>query len=448
MQAEQRERLNAALAGRYVLERELGRGGMATVYLGRDLKHRRDVALKVFRPELAALLGADRFRREIELAANLSHPHILPLHDSGEAGGFLFYVMPYITGETLRQVLERERQLPVERAVELTRQVASALEYAHAHRVLHRDIKPENILLHEGEAMVADFGIALAMRDASGERLTEIGLALGTPEYMSPEQAVGERELDARSDDARAAATTALALDPSLGESHTVFGTLKVVCDFDWAGAEREFQRALELNPNSADTYDLYGRVCSSLGRFEESIAMERRAQELDPLAHRSDFATSLLRAGRYEEALREAERAVEFEPLYDRAHATIGWAYLRIGRADEGIAELERAAALSPDDTAWLGQLGEAYAEAGRTAQAREVLARLTEMSTRRYVSPYHMAYVYTGLGEDDRAIDWLERAYEERAGAVYGIRGSFLFTRLRSHPRFVALLRRMNLA
>src|SRR6185503_4008665 len=155
----------------------------------------------VFRPEIAAALGHDRFRREIELAANLSHPHILPLHDSGEADDVLFYVMPYVKGETLRHMLNRETQISVERAIDLIRQVASALDYAHAHGVIHRDIKPENILLHEGVAVVADFGIALAVTPSSStERLTETGLSLGTPEYMSPEQALGERELDARSD--------------------------------------------------------------------------------------------------------------------------------------------------------------------------------------------------------------------------------------------------------
>src|SRR5688500_7180759 len=186
-----------ALADRYALERPLGRGGMATVYLAEDLKHRRKVAVKVLRPELAAALGADRFLREIEIAAQLNHPHILPLYDSGAADGFLFYVMPHIKGESLRQKLERERQLSIDETFRLIAQVASALDHAHAHGLIHRDIKPENILIHEGEAMVVDFGIALAMSAAGTERLTEVGISLGTPEYMSPEQAAGDRMLDA-----------------------------------------------------------------------------------------------------------------------------------------------------------------------------------------------------------------------------------------------------------
>ncbi len=194
------DRLKVLLADRYLVERELGRGGMATVYLARDEKHDRQVALKVLHPELGAILGAERFLTEIKVTANLQHPHILPLHDSGEADGLLFYVMPYVEGETLRQLLKREHEMAIERAVELTRQVASALDYAHRHDVIHRDIKPENILLHDGQAVVADFGIALAVRNAGGSRLTETGLSLGTPQYMSPEQAMADRELDARSD--------------------------------------------------------------------------------------------------------------------------------------------------------------------------------------------------------------------------------------------------------
>jgi serine/threonine-protein kinase len=193
-------RLVAALADRYRLERELGAGGMATVYLAKDLRHDRNVALKVLRPELAAVIGAERFLAEIKTTAALQHPHILPLFDSGQADGFLFYVMPLIEGESLRDRLNRERQLPVEDAVQLAKEIGAALDYAHRHGVIHRDIKPENILLHDGAALVADFGIALAVSHAGGNRMTETGLSLGTPGYMSPEQATGERGLDARAD--------------------------------------------------------------------------------------------------------------------------------------------------------------------------------------------------------------------------------------------------------
>ena len=740
MPSDQLAHLATALAGRYRVERELGHGGMATVYLADDLRHHRQVAIKVLRPELGAVLGPDRFTREIGIAAKLNHPHILPLHDSGEADGLLFYVMPYVRGGSLRQRLSLERQLPVDEAVALVRQVAAALGHAHAQGLVHRDIKPENILLHEGEAMVTDFGIALAAD--TGERLTATGLMLGTPEYMSPEQAAGERALNARTDvyslgcvlyellagepphtgtTARSviarrftepaprvrrhrpavapaleqAIVTALAVDPAdrypsiaafaealaapargapgpasvavlpflnlsadpeneffadgitedviaqlskvrslkvisrgsvmpfkkreqslrqigttldvatllegsvrragsrvrivaqlidaetdrhlwaetydrdltdifaiqsdvalhiaaalkaelsheertrirkeptddvqayqlfllgkhclsrwtqegvdqgikhleqavardpdyalahatiayaymdiglgvagaipaeeafrrskaavarafeidsgLAEAHAVQGHLKFVCDYDWAGAEADFKRAIELNPNSGVVYDHYGLMLSALERYDEAIELQRRAHELDPLAHRMDIATTFLRAGRYDEALRTVTRVVEVDPHFAMAHATLGWAYLMKGMPDEGLAALQRAVSLSPESTLYLAQLGQAQAQVGRTEEAREILRRLEEMSRQRYVSPYHMAYVHTGLGEHERAMDWLERAYEERAGGVFGVKGSFLFVSLRGHPRFQALLRKMNLA
>ncbi len=198
--AELLDRLKDALSNRYTIERELGAGGMATVYLAHDVKHDRKVAVKVLRPELAAVLGAERFLNEIKVTANLQHPHILPLHDSGEADSFLYYVMPYVEGESLREKLNREKQLSIDDALTIASQVADALGSAHRQGVVHRDIEPENILLREGHALVADFGIALAVTTAGGQRLTETGLSLGTPAYMSPEQVAGNREIDARSD--------------------------------------------------------------------------------------------------------------------------------------------------------------------------------------------------------------------------------------------------------
>jgi serine/threonine protein kinase/Tfp pilus assembly protein PilF len=747
----QLEQIGGALGGRYAVERELGRGGMATVYLADDLKHGRKVAIKVLRPELGSMLGPERFGREIQMAAALNHPHILPLHDSGEAAGLLFYVMPYVRGESLRQRLAREHQLPIDEAIDIARHVASALDHAHAHGLVHRDIKPENILLHEGEAMVTDFGIALAA-GAADDRLTSAGLMIGTPAYMSPEQAAGEQVLDSRSDvyslacvlyellageppytgpspraiiskrftepvpavrrvraavppgvekalrkalavvpadrydsagafaaalsaptaatvvvpavkaasatqsvavlpflnmsanpdneffadgitedviaqlskirslkvisrtsvmpfkqhtqslreigarlqvatllegsvrragdrvrivaqlidaetdrhlwaetydrqltdifaiqsdvalqiasalrtelspdernrigreptrnvnayqlylqgrhwytryteegfrkgidyfrqaiaadpnyamahvglalayaelaagqgggpvsgpeayrEAMEAISTALALDGSLGEAHSVLALLKCTHDFDWAGAETEFRLALELSPGVSDIYDHYGWLCSALERYDEALALVRRAQELDPLTHRADVASTLLRAGRYQEALESAERCVEFDPEYMRGRSTLGWAYLKNGRPEEGLAELEQAVRLAPANTLYLAQLGQAYALTGMPEKGREVLRRLDQLATERYVTPYHLAYVYTGLGEHETAIDLLERAYEERAGSVYGVKGSFLFAPLRSHPRFKALLEKMNLA
>lgn len=734
------EILNAALAGRYVIDREIGAGGMATVYLADDVKHHRHVAIKILRPEWAASIGVDRFLREIDTAARLNHPHILPLYDSGSVGDLLYYVMPFIRGESLRQRLAREGRLSMEDALTITRQVASALGFAHAEGVVHRDIKPENVLLHEGEAMLADFGIALATRGATGDRLTEIGLLVGTPEYMSPEQALAEPMLDERSDvyslacvlyemltgepphtaataqavivkrlggpaprvrrlretvppSVERALATALALEPSarfasaaafaealgdlsvarqdlptvavlpfvnmsadaeneyfadgitedviaqlsriqalkvisrtsvmrfkkreqslgeigaaldattllegsvrrvadrvrivaqlidvatdrhlwaetydrqltdifviqtdvalhiaaalraelsreersrirmeptenmeayqlylkgrhsylrftaegmrkgiefferaiaadsgyamayvgiaegftelaetggtvadeafrrakpavlkaleldeeLGEAHAALGYIRFVSEYDWEGAEVEFKRALELTPGNSDIYDLYARMCSALERHDEAIAMLSRAQELDPLVHRVDLATAYLRAGRYDEALDSAQRAIELDPQYARAHATVGWGFVKTGRFAEGIASLQAAVALAPGETTWLAQLGQVYGTAGQMERAREIFRQLEDESARRYVSPYHLAYVHIGLGEFEQAIDCLERAHENRSGAVYGIKGSFLFTALHSHPRFTALLRKMNLA
>ncbi len=193
------EQLGTALGERYRVEREVGRGGMAVVFLAEDLKHHRRVAIKLLKPELSAVLGSERFLREIELAATLQHPHILPLYDSGQAGSLLYYVMPFAEGESLRQRLAREQQLPLDAALQITREVGSALQYAHEHGVVHRDIKPENIMLSAGQAVVADFGIARALDAASAEPLTLTGMVVGTPQYMSPEQASGGA-VDGRSD--------------------------------------------------------------------------------------------------------------------------------------------------------------------------------------------------------------------------------------------------------
>jgi TolB-like protein/Tfp pilus assembly protein PilF len=277
--------------------------------------------------------------------------------------------------------------------------------------------------------------------------LAHVGVALAYAE-LAAGQGGGTLRPDVAYQRAKAAVTKALALDSGLGEAHSVSALLKLVHDFDWVGAEEEFKLALELSPGGADIYDHCGWLYSALQRYDEAIAMVKRAQELDPLMHRADVATALLRAGRYEEALQAALRCIEFEPGYARGRSTLGWAFLKNGRAEEGLAELEQSVALAPGNTLYLAQLGEAYALAGKIERAREVLHQLEQLSQERYVSPYHLAYVHTGLGEQDLAMDWLERAYDERAGSVYGIKGSFLFTPLRSHPRFQALLRKMNLA
>ena len=247
---------------------------------------------------------------------------------------------------------------------------------------------------------------------------------------------------------AREAATKALKLDSGLAEAYAMLGLVKLYCDFDYSGAEQEIKRALELNPGSADTLDIYGRMLAGLERYDEALEVQERAHDLDPLEHRLDLVSTLLRAGRYEKALQPAKRIVEIEPHFAHAYATLGWVYFKLGRSDEGLAELRKAVSLSPDNTMYQAQLGQALGLVGDIPQARQVLHELEELAKRRYVSPYHLAYVYTGLGEHDRAMDYLEQAYAERGGALYGIKGSFLFSMLRSHPRFKALLAKMNLA
>ncbi|HZM26335.1 MAG TPA: tetratricopeptide repeat protein, partial [Gemmatimonadales bacterium] len=293
----------------------------------------------------------------------------------------------------------------------------------------------ELALKHLEQAVARDPNYALAYATMAYV-YTDIGV--GVAGKLPPDQAFRR---------AKAAVARALEIDSGLAEAHAVLGHIKYAYDYDWEGAEEELKRAIELNPNSGDAYDMYGLMLSALDRYDEAIEMQRRAHELDPLAHRMDMATTCLRAGRYDEALSAVIKIVEVDPHVALAHATLGWAYLLKGMSEQGLAALERAVSLSPDSTMYLAQLGHAYARVGQTAKAREILQRLEEMAKDHYVSPYHLAYVHTGLGEQDRAMDWLERAYEERAGAVFGIKGSFLFTTLRSHPRFNALLRKMNL-
>jgi TolB-like protein/tetratricopeptide (TPR) repeat protein len=240
---------------------------------------------------------------------------------------------------------------------------------------------------------------------------------------------------------------SALALDDGLAEAHGIVGLLRFVRDFDWRGAEAEFRLALRLSPGSADLYDHLGWLCSSQRRFDEAIALVRRARELDPLAHRSDVANELMRAGRTEEALEEAERAIAVDPEYSRSHAVFGWACLALGRTNEGLAALRRSLELSPGSTLFLAQLGQAYGMTGDEARAREILAELRKLAAAQFVASYHLAHVHAGLGDREAALDCLERAFEERSGAIYGIKGSYLFTSLHDHPRFQALLRKINL-
>jgi serine/threonine-protein kinase len=243
-------------------------------------------------------------------------------------------------------------------------------------------------------------------------------------------------------------ARRALTLDEELASAHCTLGYLRMLREFDWAGAEAGLRRALELSPSDADTHDLYGRLCGAMRRFDEAVSHSTQAQNLDPLAHRTDLATQFLRAGRPQEALEVAVRAVEFEASYPRAHAVLGWSLIGVGRVAEGLAELERAVELSGRSSQWMAQLGQAHALHGDRERARALLAELVERARHEFVSTYHLAYLYTGLGEHDQALDLLMEAIERRTGSAYGIHGSFLFAPLRDHPRYPELVRKLKLA
>ncbi|MGE0639930.1 MAG: winged helix-turn-helix domain-containing protein [Thermoanaerobaculia bacterium] len=246
---------------------------------------------------------------------------------------------------------------------------------------------------------------------------------------------------------AREAIATALEIDDGLGEAHGLSALLRFSCNFDWKGAEQEFERALELAPGSADIYDHYGWLCQFQGRWNDALRLLTRAREIDPLSHSTDLAATLLRAGRIQESYELSRSIVVFDPTLVRGHSGLGWALLLLGRPEEGLRAIEKAVEISRGGTLFLGQLGLAYAKTGRIPDARRVLRELLALRARRYVSPYHVAYVHAEL-DPDEAIVWLERAYDDRSPGIAGIGTSFLFADLRDHPGFIALLRRMHLA
>jgi len=353
--------LRAALAGRYTIEREIGRGGMATVYLAQDPKHRRPVAVKVLAPELAAALGRERFLREIEIAARLAHPHILPLHDSGEADGWLYYVMPYVEGESLRDRLTREQQLPIDDAVTIACEVAAALSYAHSQDVIHRDVKPENILLSHGEAIVADFGIAGAIDAAGGGALTRTGVVLGTPAYMSPEQAAGERALDGRCDvyglgcvlyemlageppftGPTGQAIIAKRFTDPVPSARRLRDTVPLTVD-------RAITKALARTPADrfATTRQFAEALRAPTGPADATLATETAAPVSDdsPTIARHAFARHAWREAFETFATAQAERALSVEDI-ERFAESAWW----IGRIDDCIAARERAHAIYMD--------------------------------------------------------------------------------------------------
>jgi serine/threonine-protein kinase len=775
-------RLTAALADRYRIERELGQGGMATVYLAEDLKHHRKVAVKVLRPELAAVLGAERFLAEIKVTANLQHPNLLPLFDSGEAGGFLYYVMPYVEGETLRARLGRERQLPVEDVIRLVTLLANALDYAHAQGVIHRDLKPENILLQAGQPVIADFGIALAVAQAGGSRVTETGLSLGTPHYMSPEQAAGDRELDARSDQyalgavtyellsgepphtgptaqaiiarlmtetprslratrpavpvavdlavgralakspadrfascgafaqalvvgitsraagvadataprrrawwvvgaislvalsaaglgltrylrggtksidsivvlpfenrstdaeaeyisdgitesisnsltrlpglkvvptsvafhykgkamspqqvgdelhiaavligrvsqrgdslavsvelddvrqgnqlwgaqydrkladllavqrdiasevsqrlrleqsgedqrrvrsgstdnpeayqlylkgkyftakltkdgfdkgvayfkqalaidsnyalawdglafnytsagdwfmppkeagplAKAAARRALAIDSTLASAHLSLGMIAHWYDWDWAAAEREFTRAIEMSPDDPRPHEFYAWLLANLGRLDQAVAEAKRGRQLDPVSAEANnyVGVILVFAHRYDEAIASLRATIDLDPTYYYPYSWLGMAYEQLGRMPEAIAAYQKAVELEKANAENWSNLGHAYAVSGRTADAQRIIVDLKAPPARNYVAPYYIALVYAGLGDRDQAFAWLERAYDDRSilPIIY-MTNDARWEKLHIDPRYASLVKRIGL-
>jgi eukaryotic-like serine/threonine-protein kinase len=775
--------LQTAFADRYAIERELGRGGMATVYLARDLKHERPVALKVLHAELAAMVGPSRFLQEIRVTSRLQHPHILPVFDSGESSGRLWYTMPFVQGESLRQRLVREKQLPLEEALHITRDVAEALTHAHTHGVVHRDIKPENILLEGGRAIIADFGIARAVDAAGGERLTETGLALGTPAYMSPEQSAGQRDVDGRSDiyslacvlyemlageppftgptaqvilarhsldpvpnlrtarrtvppgmeqavvralakvpadryltaaefadaltrpavaprpgrrrtrfigaaviggaaavaavltlnagglrdrlwrehpairiralavlpleslsadsaqgylaegmtdelitdlaqlgalrvvartsvmryrgstktapeiarelrvdavvagtvqrvgdrvrvaaqliaaagdqalwaksydgdvrdvlrvqseiaqaiaqqiriiltpqervrlasarkvdpaayeayvrgryflgkrtepdlrkgigyfqtaidadptyaaaysgladcynmlgyytvlppkaaysNADAAARKALELDSMLAEPHTSLAWTDFMFKWDWPSAEWEFRRAITLNPNYPVAHAWYGSYLAAMGRHDEAISEGRRAQELDPLSliTNAALARPFYNARRYDEAITQSKKTLEIDPHFARALYWLGLAYEQKSMYDHAIAAFQEAIKNSDSVAIYVAAAGHAYAVAGRRAKALSVLTELEKLSSRRYVSAYDIATIHVGLGDTASAMQWLERAYQERSDGLVYLRVDPRWDGMRSNPRFAQLARRVGL-
>jgi eukaryotic-like serine/threonine-protein kinase len=742
--SELQSRLEAGLTGRYTLERELGQGGMALVYLARDLRHDRKVALKVLRPEISVEIGAERFLREIKMAAGLTHPHILPVYDSGQADGLLFYVMPNMEGRALRERLETERQLPLDDALRITREVASALDYAHRNRVIHRDIKPENILFHEGNAMVADFGIGKALTGSAG--VTQTGLAVGTPAYMSPEQSMGEHEIDGRSDiyslgcvlyemltgevpftgptaqaimtkrfvspvphvkamrdvpqgldeivtkalarapvdrfptaalfaealrpagtgrtppdaaraaptakaiavlplanlsadpeneyfsdgmteeiigalskvpglqvasriscfsfkgkevdlrqvgeklgvasvltgsvrkignririnaqlvnvesgnnlwsetydrqledvfaiqdelsraiaealklqlgsagdqlvaptknleaynlylkgrffffrftepglrkslelfqhvllqepgyaraysgiadcwceladdwvapddaypRAKAAATTALRLDPELVEAMTSIG--KVLCWYEWdfAGAEKHLRRAVTLNPNYTEAHWTFGSVLPAVGALGEAIAEMRKAITLDPLHphHSRWLGRFLLYAKDYDAAITQSNKTIELHIDYCHAYLDAGSAYLAQGKPDQALAWYQKGQKLDSSVRAYDAFIVRALAPLGRREEAAEILARLEEESKQHYIRAEILAMGYAALGELDRAFALLERAYQARSSGLIYLHLDPGYEPLRQDPRYAELVARIGL-
>src|SRR5258707_993067 len=569
----------AALADRYTLECELGRGGMATVYLAEEKTRGRKVAIKVLRPEITAALGTERFLREIGIAARLSHPHIVPLIDSGEAGGFLYYVQPHIPGGSLRDRLDETRQLPLKEALRIAQEIGAGLDFAHRKGFVHRDVKPENILFADGHAVLADFGVARACdsgENRGGEMVTEVGFAVGTPAYMSPEQASGQAELGAASDvyslacvvyemlageppfqgsDARAvmakqvtesprplrgfrpevpvateravvhalekdrqqryvfeiqdeiAATIvntlratmfadvseyvarryteniqayglylkgryawnkrtqegvaeaisyfeqaiaedpgyapayagladsyaldvdyrsipvdeayrrakqyahkALQLDEPVPSAHASLAWSLFVYDWDWDGADREFRRAIELNPRYASAHQWYAFLLASRGEHDAALLEGHTALELDPasVSARRGVGWLAFYARRFDQALDHLARAIEMNPMAVESYRILGTTLAMRGQLADAERRLRDALALPGAGAYTTATLGWVLGRAGKLGEAEQLLRELEATGRDSYVSPVAFAILHIGLGNLDRALDW----------------------------------------
>jgi tRNA A-37 threonylcarbamoyl transferase component Bud32 len=473
--------LAEALSGRYVLERALGAGGTATVYLAQDLKHRRPVALKVLRAELGAALGPERFTREIEIAARLQHPHILAVFDSGEAAGQLWFTMPFVEGESLRDRLRRVRQIPLEEAVRIAREVAAALDYAHRQGILHRDIKPENILLTaEGEALVADFGIARAL-EAGDEALTRTGLSVGTPAYMSPEQAAGERSLDARSD---VYALGAVVYEMLAGEPPFTGPTAQAILARRFTETPRPLRTVRQMIPPAVD--DAVARALAraaadrfgSAGEFAAALASDAAQQPsaatipvpvTSPARRRHAVPVTLLalvlgfaiglgvlfawRRDRDETGDAKAGvvrvAVLPFDNLGNSADAYFADGVevnLALGRLSDALRHaewLQHGVARHVG----LGLLVAVHARAGDTAAARVLLGELVKRAPADTMAhAWVRVLAYAAVGERDSAFAWLERRRRSRflSPAAFSYP---LLDPLRADPRFAELERRVRL-
>lgn len=413
-------RLIAALANRYRVERELGAGGMATVYLAHDLRHDRKVAVKVLREELSASLGKERFLREIKVAAALQHPHILPLYDSGAADGLLFYVMPYVDGLSLREKLVKEGELPIGDAVRILRDIADALSEAHRHGVVHRDLKPENVMLRGRHALVMDFGVAKALSDATGRQsLTTLGVALGTPTYMAPEQAVADPHVDHRADlyAFGVVAYELLAARPPF----TGTSPQQILAAHVTAAAEPVTTHRVMPAPLAALVMRCLEKRPAD--RWQSAEELITRLEAVPTL----DSATAACQALRRLAADNCDERLL-----------------IQQGRAAEVVAARRTR---PPTDPADMLNVAEALARAGDTARGRRQLSAALAAAGSRYVREDYVAGVYLALGDTARTLEWLERGLDAQAANMAQINRAWRFKPLHGNPGFAAIVRKAGL-